>query len=396
MAYQRLVCFTTDHNKRLEKPLALPQHHNHSSRLRLPSERGARRPRTVLVLGGGGMRGMAHVGVLKALRTLGIQFDAIIGTSIGSLVGTMAAAGMSIEEMERTITSVQKGDYFKLNVVKFLLKGVRAPSMYSGETFRARLAEILPSGSFDCLSLPFFCNSVRLETGGSVFWGTPGFDDVSLVDAVYSSCALPGIFEPYQRDGYNYMDGGIVDSVPLRFAKTLAPDLIIAVDLTVKATFKTPNYKRRVVGTLYRAFEIAEEVIVENQLHMHADSKVALIQPKVGHLSRFDFNEVREVITLGEEEALRVLTSHASTRNLVQPVVIPGLSCPVTPRDYVTLDVDPELCVGCGLCEMVCETDGFWAQGEQATVRKLTNYECTRDHACSRNCPTNAIRLGNL
>ncbi|MDP6956700.1 MAG: patatin-like phospholipase family protein, partial [Planctomycetota bacterium] len=139
----------------------MPQYNNHSSRLRLPSERGSVRPRTVLVLGGGGMRGMAHVGVLKALRTLGIQLDSIIGTSIGSLVGTMAAAGMSIEEMERTITSVQKGDYFKLNVVKFLLKGVRAPSMYSGETFRARLTEILPEGSFDCLDLPFFCNSVR-------------------------------------------------------------------------------------------------------------------------------------------------------------------------------------------------------------------------------------------
>ena len=342
------------------------------------------------------MRGMAHVGILKAMHTLGIQYDAIIGTSIGSLVGTMAASGMSLEEMEETITSVQKGDYFKLNVVKFLLKGVRAPSMYSGETFHTRLTEILPSGSFDDLKLPFFCNSVRLETGGSVFWGAPGFEDISLVDAVYASCALPGIFEPYERDGYNYMDGGIVDSVPLRFAKTLAPDLIIAVDLTVKAPFKTPNYKRRVVSTLYRAFEIAEEVIVESQLHMHADSTVVLIQPKVGHLSRFDFNEVREVVRLGEEEALHVLTSHANTRNLVETVLIPGLACPVTPRDYVTLNIDPELCVGCGMCEMVCETDGYWAQGEKATVRKAHNYECTRDHACSRNCPTNAIRLGNL
>ena len=193
------------------------------------------------------------------------------------------------------------------------------------------------------------------------------------------------------------MDGGIVDALPLRFAKTLSPDLIIAVDLTIKATFKTPNYESRVLQTLFRAFEIAEEVVVEQSLHMHADYRTALIQPKVGHLARFDFDNVPEVVRLGEEETLRVLTSHAATRNLVtDSEVIPGLSCPVTPRDYVSVRIDPAACIGCGMCEMVCETDAFYAHGLKASVRKLSNYECTRDHACARNCPTGAIKLGNL
>ena len=74
--------------------------HNGVLPLRLPSQRATRRPRTVLVLGGGGMRGMAHVGVLKAMRDLGIRYDAIVGTSIGSLVGAMAAGGIEIEEIE--------------------------------------------------------------------------------------------------------------------------------------------------------------------------------------------------------------------------------------------------------------------------------------------------------
>ena len=108
-----------------------------------------RRPRTVLVLGGGGMRGMAHVGILKALRTLGIQYDAIVGTSIGSLVGAMAAGGYSLDRIESMLGDVQKQDYFRLNVVKFLLKGARAPSMYRGDTFRQRLTEILPDVGFD-------------------------------------------------------------------------------------------------------------------------------------------------------------------------------------------------------------------------------------------------------
>src|SRR5687767_3611823 len=163
--------------------------------LRHPGQRSVHRPRTVLVLGGGGMRGMAHIGILKALRTLGIEYDAIVGTSIGSLVGAMAAGGYPIEKIESLVASVQKEDYFRLNFVKFLLKGTQARSMYRGDTFKQSLKRILPPMTFAQMKVPFYCNAVRLETGGAVFWGTPGLDDIPLVDAVYSSCALPGLFE---------------------------------------------------------------------------------------------------------------------------------------------------------------------------------------------------------
>src|SRR5688572_13959349 len=124
------------------------------SGLRLPGRGVERRPRTVLVLGGGGMRGMAHVGVLKAMQTLDIGYDAVVGTSIGALVGAMAASGASVEEIEDIVASVQKDDYFRLNFVKLLMKGVRAPSMYRGDTFRERLAEMLPAHTFGELLVP--------------------------------------------------------------------------------------------------------------------------------------------------------------------------------------------------------------------------------------------------
>jgi len=302
----------------------------------------------------------------------------------------------AVQKIESMLGHIQKQDYFRLNFLKFLLKGARAPSMYRGDKFRGSLGRIVPDVPFPEMPVPFFCNAVRLETGGTVFWGTPGFDDIPLVDAVYSSCALPGIFEPLERGGFSYMDGGMVDSLPLRFAKTLNPDLVIAVDLTVKAAHKTPDYKNRVLHTLYRTFEIVEEVLTEQSLHMHVDYRVALIQPKVAHLHRFDFQDVRDVVKRGEEEALRVLTSHAATRELVQPSIVEGLACPVAPRDYVSIHIDPTRCIGCGMCEVVCETDAYWAGGSKASVRKLSNYECTRDHACARNCPTDAISLGNL
>ena len=352
---------------------------------------------TVVVLGGGGMRGMAHVGVLRALQRLGIRFDAVVGTSIGSLVGAMVAGGKDLDHIEEIVCNLKKEDYIRFNTIKLLFKGIRTPSIYQGETFRESLSRILPEGGFADLVMPFWCNSVCLETGGNSFWGAPGFQDVSLVDAVYASCALPGVFEPFERGGRHYMDGGIVDPLPLRWAKMLKPQRIIAVDLSIKGTYSAPKYKKRAIGSLFRSFEITQEVIVEQMLHMHGGEGVVLIQPKVGHLHRFDFDEVPDVIAAGEQAAERVLTSHPLTREDVWMQNAEGLTCPVEPQEYVSLHLDPSACVGCGVCQMVCETEGFDAlQDIPATVLKPHNYECTRDSACARNCPTSAIRLGNL
>ena len=135
--------------------------------------RAEARPRTVLVLGGGGMRGIAHVGVLRALATLGIEYDAIVGCSIGALVGSMAAGGFELDKIESIVSQLQKQDYFQLNVVKFLLRGVRTPSMYKGDTFRARLQEILPQASFSDMRVPFYCNAAAARVRRQrVYWGS--------------------------------------------------------------------------------------------------------------------------------------------------------------------------------------------------------------------------------
>ncbi len=352
---------------------------------------------TLLVLGGGGMRGMAHVGVLRAMRDLGIGFDAVVGTSIGSLIGAMVASGQELDDIEDFVCRLKKDHYFRLNTIKFLFKGIRTPSVYQGNTFRSSLETILADAQFTDLKMPFWCNSVCLETGGNLFWGAPGYKDVSLVDAVYASCALPGVFEPFEREGRHYMDGGIVDPLPLRWARMLKPKRIIAVDLSIKGTFSAPKYKKRAIGALFRSFEITQEVIVEQMLHMHGGKGVTLIQPKVGHLHRFDFDEVPDVIEAGRVAAERVLLAHHMTRETVSVDGKENLACPVEPRDYVNVHLDPSACVGCGMCTMVCESDAFnGLESTPAQVLKPRNYQCTRDHACARNCPTSAIRLSNL
>jgi len=351
----------------------------------------------LLVLGGGAMRGMAHIGVLRALERMNIRIDGIVGTSIGSLIGAMFTGPSSVAEIEELLPGLAKDDYFRLNFAKFLRKGLRAPSMYSGETFRRSLERLIRAESFDDLRIPFFCNSVCLETGGPVFFGTRGFRDIPLVEAVYGSCALPAVFEPLLWKGRHFMDGGITDALPLRFAKLLQPTRIIAVDLTVKPAHRPPSYRPHAISTLFRAFDIVENVITEQMLHMHVSHEVVLIQPKLAEMDRFDFDRIHELVEAGESEAYRVLTSHPLTRDLVDAPDLPdGLACPVTPREFVSLRVDSEICIGCSMCEMTCETAGFGARGDVAQVLKPRNFECTRDQACVRACPTGAIRLGNL
>jgi len=362
-----------------------------------PQSNGHPKKKISLVLGGGGMRGISHIGVLKTMARLGIVPDEIIGTSMGGIVGALYAMGVSTADMEGIIGDLSKKDYFKLNLVKFFLRGGRSPSIYKGENFHSFLQEVLSEKEFSALQKPFFTNAIALGTGANVFWGLPLLDDISIPDAVYSSCALPGIFEPLEFKGQHYIDGGIGDSLPLRFAKSRGADIVIGVDLSVKGTQKKVEYRDSLPFVLYRAFEIAEEIVVEQMLHAHVDPSGVLIQPKVGHLGRFDFEHLPEVVALGEEAAYNALSGSAATALLAEEKNPEGVSTPIEPRDYVSVKVDQEKCIGCGLCAANCPTDAYFNAGlEKIVVRKPHNYECTRDSSCARNCPTGAIQLGNL
>ena len=94
----------------------------------------------------------------------------------------------------------------------------------------------------------------------------------------------------------------------------LRPERIIAVDLTVKPSHRAPSYRPHAIATLFRAFDIVENVISEQMLHMHVSPEVALIQPKLADMDRFDFDRVHDLVQAGESEAMRVLTSHPATR----------------------------------------------------------------------------------
>ncbi|MDP6930029.1 MAG: patatin-like phospholipase family protein [Planctomycetota bacterium] len=355
------------------------------------------RPHTVLVLGGGGMKGFAHIGVIRALERLGIEVDEVVGTSMGAVMGAALAAGMNSSEIEEITGEISIKSYFKVNLLKFLIRGYKHASVYKGKAFQEFLQKHLPQKSFAELEKPFTCNALSLNNGTLRYFGRHESEPVAVADAVYSSSCLPGVFEPIEIDGDHYIDGGMTESLSLRIARIRRPDLIIAVDLSIREHHQDIPYRESLPHILFQAYGIMGDALNELSLHRYHGPDVALMKPKVAHIGILDEVDLQEIIRLGEREALEVLTTHRLTRHLCQPDLVNEISRSIrTARDFVELDVDMNTCTHCGICAETCPTAGFVAVPTGSVVAKSHNHECARDMACERLCPEKAITLRNL
>ncbi|MBX3464552.1 MAG: patatin-like phospholipase family protein [Planctomycetes bacterium] len=362
-----------------------------------PLERSVRPRKTVLVLGGGGMRGFCHIGVVRAIERLGLQVDEVVGTSMGAVMGALFAAGHDSRRIEEVAAEISLKQYFRLNLLKFLVRGYRHASVYKGRTFHELLRRWLPFRSFEELQRPFFCNALSLTTGASRFFGLPGSDAMPVADAVYASACLPTIFEPMAIGDDHFVDGGMTETLALRIARARGADLVIGVDLSHRDLHAQTPYKASLPHILFQTYEVMGQALNEHNLHRYADDRTVVVKPKVSHLGLLDMPDVQEIVRLGEREALEVLTTHPLTRYLCRPEVVAEEDRMVSrPRDHVLLQVDMNACIHCGICAATCATQGYAAVPIGDVVRKLHNYECTRDMACERNCPTGAIRLRNV
>ncbi len=131
--------------------------------------------RIALVLGGGGLKGFAHVGVLRALEERGIVPSLYAGTSIGSLVAAARAGGMSVAEMAERAAALRRKDLFRLNSVEMLVARLRTESVYQEEPLRRLCESTIPDGTFEKFDVPVLVNTVDLDRGTQVVWGYRGF-----------------------------------------------------------------------------------------------------------------------------------------------------------------------------------------------------------------------------
>ena len=136
--------------------------------------------RIAVVLGGGGLKGFAHIGVLQALEERGVVPSLHAGTSIGALIAAARAGGASIQVMADHATRLQRRDLFRLNHVGMLLERRRVASIYAGEPLRALVEANVPAKTFATLGAPVLVNTVDVQRGTQVVWGLPGLRDVPV------------------------------------------------------------------------------------------------------------------------------------------------------------------------------------------------------------------------
>lgn len=186
--------------------------------------------RVVLVLSGGGMKAMAHIGVLRALGQAGIRPAGIVAVSAGSLVGAMIAAGTPYERLVAIATALEQRDFAVLNRGALVVRGVGAKSVLRPEPLRALLARVLPA-KFESLVMPLRFAVTDLDKGAVEVFGATGRTDCTLPEAVYASMALPLYLPPAEIGGRTYGDGGLLQVLPLELVLPGEADLVIASDV---------------------------------------------------------------------------------------------------------------------------------------------------------------------
>lgn len=244
-----------------------------------------------LALSGGGARGFAHIGVLRALLAHNIKIDFIAGTSAGAIVGGAIASGMSIDEIIAMAAAVRWRNMTRPSLSPLGILSNAPMGKFLGARFAAKQFEDAP--------IPFAAVACDFETGGEVSLTGPG----DLAFAIRASCAVPGVFAPLRDDnGRMLVDGGVVSPVPTDAVRQMGADVVIAVDLLAcGATFR--SRPRTAFGMMFRSAMMLLRAASRNQRYQ-AD---LVIVPQIAHLRPDEINKRDEFIRLGEASALEKL-----------------------------------------------------------------------------------------
>ncbi|MGH7502636.1 MAG: patatin-like phospholipase family protein [Longimicrobiales bacterium] len=276
--------------------------------------------RLIVVMGGGGVKGLAHAGAWRAIVESGIEVTELVGTSIGALVAACAAAGVRWETLAEWAVSLRRQDIVTLNRWAFLLNGISEPNVFRDDAFRTYLETVVPVDRFDDLRLPLSVNAVHLETGRTEWFGEGGRLDVGLRDAVYASCALPLFYPPAEIDGELYVDGGVMDPLPVEHAVDRGADVILAIDVgagPVKDSKDTVS--KGMVAIHHRVFDIMAYSRKRALLDAWTGPPLVYVRPRLDGYSTFDFDHQSYFLEEGRRatsEALSRLDSAPARERL--------------------------------------------------------------------------------
>ncbi len=291
------------------------------------------RPCIALVLGGGGARGGAHIGVLRYLEEQRIPIDLIVGTSVGSFVGGLYASGKSADEIEEMFRSAdwnlgyqddvprsqipirrqRQKDNFPIQLdLGVGLDGVSLPQGFlQGQGMRELVDSLLGAfprlESFNDLAIPFRAVSADIESGNEVVLASG-----DLAQAMQASMSIPGLVRPTEIDGRLLVDGGIANNLPISVAKELGADTVIAVDIG------SPSIGRDDLGSgvaiIHQLASFLTHKNVNYQKSLLSDNDV-LVHPSLENVTLLSFDKVLDGIPPGYEAAQAQLAGRQFPRS---------------------------------------------------------------------------------
>jgi NTE family protein len=273
-----------------------------------------RNKRLGVALGGGGARGLAHIGVLRVFEEEAIQIDIIAGSSIGALVASAFANGMKTEDIENKTKEFLESSTFENSALKsikeveagetlsltqkiqaffknqfYLAKAIFRPGMLQSEDFQAMIDYFVPDIDIQDTKIPLRVVTTDLLSGHPVV-----FSEGSLRETVMASCSVPGAVPPYAKNGMLLSDGGIACLVPTSVIKEEQAEFIVAVD--VSSDIKAKEEFRSAIDVYVRSSNILSHHLVKRQLE-EAD---VVIRPRVGQLHWTDFLKATDLVQAGE------------------------------------------------------------------------------------------------
>ncbi|MCX5836610.1 MAG: patatin-like phospholipase family protein [Deltaproteobacteria bacterium] len=240
-----------------------------------------------LVLGAGASKGFAHIGVLKVLESHKIPVHMIVGTSVGSFVGSLYAYGYDAYQLQTMAFALQREDLIDLMLPD--------NGFVRGEKLENYVNWALRNTTIEKLQLPFYAVATNIRTGEEIVFGVG-----NAGMAVRASCSIPGVFQPARISDKTYVDGGVVSPLAIDAARKQGADVVIAVDISSSIDSSVP---RSTIDTILQSINIMYAKISLIQLSK-AD---VVIRPNVGYIGSADFSRRHEAILEGEKAAMAAL-----------------------------------------------------------------------------------------
>ncbi len=263
-----------------------------------------------VVLGGGGVRGVAHAGAWQAIRESGVAVAGIVGTSIGALIGSCVAGGMSWSRLVRLGLGLRKEDIVRINRRVVWVNGIREESVFRGDVLREYIDRVLPEKEWRSLQIPIQMNAVDLNTGRSEWFGIGARTDVPLAEACYASAALGVLYPPARIGEGLFVDGGTSAVLPCTRAADLGATGIIAIDVGSGEEADGGTIAGQGIVAIHdRLFAIMSGRERRTLVQNWSGPPLLYVRPDVGGHSAFAFDKVKYFLEEGHRATRQALES---------------------------------------------------------------------------------------